>query len=414
MDYSSPQPAGFSPMHNWEYFVMSSAMPTSCPRPQWYGPPPSRRPATRAGHTRANSYSQHPGMTPRSFDSPRFGSLGDYATVDVSAKNIPPPLRTSAPHYPTCSKRDRRQSYTYVRASTPYGESDEDETVEAMGRTYVLPAQSRFRSCQTPRPAMYDGGWYTNQGAHPQRSSNFADAAYARSSPHDLPQQPTTPKTRPPTSHRHKRRSSTAVPQRSSTARPSAPSHRPKPKAPHVKATDEDAKRHQIPKGYHLKNWDPKEEPILLLGSVFDVHTLGNWIYDWAVVAHESNSPIAEMSSELWLLLINLAGRMALIREVAGRVRTSENRRILKEFSDAGERIMDNLRSHMEECEEFMPRAARKKGSRLGKTMGIEFVNILFGRDKALDETDKFMQSIRVFHLRFDANCEEIIRNPFA
>ncbi|KAG7002012.1 hypothetical protein G7Y79_00029g063080 [Physcia stellaris] len=33
--------------------------------------------------------------------------------------------------------------------------------------------------------------------------------------------------------------------------------------------------------GYSLRNWDPTEKPLLLLGSCFDANLLGKWIYDW-------------------------------------------------------------------------------------------------------------------------------------
>ena len=41
------------------------------------------------------------------------------------------------------------------------------------------------------------------------------------------------------------------------------------------KANEEDARRASIPIGYCLKNWDPTEEPIMLLGSVFDANSIG-------------------------------------------------------------------------------------------------------------------------------------------
>ncbi|KAG5983015.1 hypothetical protein E4U55_000967 [Claviceps digitariae] len=415
MNYPSPRTPGPNPFHDWEYSRMFSATPTPSPRPNWFDSPAPRRPATRSAHTRANSYSQHGGPPPRiHLASPRYNSSGDYCTVDVSAKHFPSSRRTSAA-YPTSAKRDRRHSYTYVRASTPYGESDEDETIEALGRTYVLPAQSHFRSHHTAHPPMYDGGWYTNQGPLPQSSPYHADAAYARATAYDLPPlQPYPPRTRPPTSHSHARRASASVPQRPSTVRPVAPTHRSKPTPTRATATEEDAKRHGIPAGYQLKNWDPNEEPILLLGSVFDADSLGKWIYDWTVYTHQASSPIADMSGDLWLILIKLAGNLKRAEEVVGRVRSSENRDLIQEFIDSGERLTDRLSGLLKACEAPMLKAAKKKGSGLGKTSGTEFVDTLFGRERMLGKTEKFMQSVRLFNLRFEANCDEIVRNPTA
>ncbi|KAG5918566.1 hypothetical protein E4U42_006799 [Claviceps africana] len=415
MNYPSPRTPGSTPIHDWEYSRMSSATPTPPPRPNWFDSSTPRRPATRAAHTRATSFSQHGGPTPRThLESPRYNSYGDYCTVDVSAKHFPSSRRTSAP-YPTCAKRDRRHSHNYAWPSTPYGESDEDETIEALGRTYVLPAQSYFRSRQSTHPPMHDGGWYTNPAAHPQSSPYYVDAAYARATPYDLPpQQAPTPLARPPTRSGHGRRASTSVPQRPATARPVAPSHRSKPAPTPAKATEDDARRHGIPAGFQLKNWDPNETPIRLLGSVFDAHTLGKWIYDWTVYAYKPGSPIADMSGELWLLLLKMAENLKRAEEGVGRVRGSEKRDTVSEFIESGERLWHKLDSLLKACEAPMLQAAKKKGTGLGKTSGVEFVNTLFGRERELGRTEKFMQSVRTFNLRFDANCTDILRNPTA
>jgi hypothetical protein len=69
-----------------------------------------------------------------------------------------------------------------------------------------------------------------------------------------------------------KRRQASSTPQQPHTARPTT---RKKPPPP-LKATEADARKHRIPLGYSFKNWDPTEEPILLLGSVFDGNSPGN------------------------------------------------------------------------------------------------------------------------------------------
>ncbi|KLP11521.1 uncharacterized protein Y057_10085 [Fusarium fujikuroi] len=178
------------------------------------------------------------------------------------------------------------------------------------------------------------------------------------------------------------------------------------------KATDADARKHRIPAGYSLKNWDPAEEPILLLGSVFDANSLGKWIYDWTVYHQGPATPISDMAGEMWLLLIQLAGKVKRAEETVGRVRTPDNRDLVEEFIEAGERLTEKLRSLLKACEAPMLKAAKRKQAGLGKNAGVEFVETLFGRDRELDKTEKFMQNVRLFNLRFDANCEEILRNP--
>ncbi|KAF7548977.1 hypothetical protein G7Z17_g6705 [Cylindrodendrum hubeiense] len=386
MSYPSPRTPGSTPIHDYDsvYARMSSATPTPSPRPTWAESSTPRRPATRAAHGRFNSYSQTGDFSPRPpKDSPRYNSNGQYSTADVSPKYFS--SRRPSGSSPR-SKRDRRSSFTYVRASTPYGESDEDEIIEALGHTYVLPAQTRSKHHHHERRSSlytrdFDGGWYTNFDAYLQgaQTAAFYDEFYARE------QQPTV---RPVSTQRAK----------------------PPPSPP--KATDADARKHRIPPGYSLKNWDPTEEPILLLGSVFDANSLGKWIYDWTVYYQGPATPISDMAGELWLLLIQLAGKVKRADEIVGRVRSAENRDLVEEFIEGGERLTEKLRTLLKSCEAPMLKAAKRKQSGLGKNAGVEFVETLFGRDRELAKTEKFMTNVRLFNLRFDANCEEILRNP--
>jgi hypothetical protein len=63
------------------------------------------------------------------------------------------------------------------------------------------------------------------------------------------------------------------------------------------------ARKHRVPDGYSLKHWHPDEQPILLLGSVFDPNSIGLWIYDWTVFIYGPETPKSDIADELWLLL---------------------------------------------------------------------------------------------------------------
>jgi hypothetical protein len=224
-----------------------------------------------------------------------------------------------------------------------------------------------------------------------------------RDEPEVTPQYETPPR---------QRRKSSSTP-RPHTSRPSSSSH--KKSAPTPKATEHDARKHRIPAGYSLKNWDPSEEPIMLLGSVFDANSLGKWIYDWTVYHHGPATPIADMAGELWLLLIQLAGKVKRAEECMPRIRTTENREMVDDFIESGERLTDKLKKLLKACETPMLKAGKKHGkesAQLGKNAGTEFVDSIFGRDRQLEATEKFMASIRLWNLRFDANCEDILRRP--
>ena len=195
--------------------------------------------------------------------------------------------------------------------------------------------------------------------------------------------------------------------------KPAKPSHT---KSPH-NATEADAQKAGIPAGYSIKNWDPTELPIVLLGSVFDANSLGKWIYDWTVFHHGASTPMADVAGELWLLLIKLAGKMKRAEECVDRVRSIESQEMVEDFLASGSRLWQKFKQLLKACEQFMWRAAKREGSKgisMGKNAGTEFVESIFGRDRELETTEKIMTSIRLWNMRFDANCEDILRRPSA
>lgn len=443
MNYPSPMTPGSTPLHERSYRDYSA---TPSPRRDWIFDSPSTpiRPQTRAGHSRAASYSQTPLRGPSFrapytyWDSPRYNAAGEYAArvdapVDVSPKDSSRRHKASS-SFQAPPRGDRRHSCSYVRASTPYGDSDEDEVIETLYGTYVLPAKGRSKSRRFAHdshdyfypvdPASAAAGRYTNLGGREQRiPSYYYPNGYDYPAYGPEPSSPYSPRgqppqqhpVRPPTSHGHSRHASTSTPKRPSTVRPQ--SQRKSSKADTATATprpatEADAKKHKIPTGYSLKNWDANERPILLLGSVFDTNSLGKWIFDWTVHRHGAGSPICDIAGDLWLLLIQLSAKVNIAEKTIGNVRDTEDHEMLQDFLDSGERLFEKLRSLLKACEAPMLKAAKKRQSGLGKSSGEEFVHTLFGVDRDGEKTDKFMQAIRLFLLRFDANCAEIILNP--
>lgn len=204
----------------------------------------------------------------------------------------------------------------------------------------------------------------------------------------------------------------------STRAQPTPPK-RPSTAKATVRATEEDARRAGIPAGYSYKNWDPTEEPIMLLGSVFDANSLGKWIYDWTVFYHGPATPLAEMAGELWLLLIQLAGKVKRAEETMSKIRKTESREMVEDFLESGERLWIRFAKLLKLCEEYMWKAAKKETGKekpmtMGKNSGCEFVDSIFGRDRELEKTEKLMTGMRLWSMRFDANCEDILRYPSA
>lgn len=96
-------------------------------------------------------------------------------------------------------------------------------------------------------------------------------------------------------------------------------------------------------------------------------------------------------------------------------IRTTENREMVDDFIESGEQLADKLKKLLKACETPMLKAGKKDGegsAQLDKNAGTEFVDSIFGRDRQLDYTEKFMASMRLWNLRFDANCDDILRRP--
>ncbi|KAJ1332973.1 myoneurin [Microdochium nivale] len=213
-------------------------------------------------------------------------------------------------------------------------------------------------------------------------------------------------------------------------------------------ATEEDARHRKIPKGYSLEHWDPREEPILLLGSVFDCNSLGKWIYDWVVYRDGPESPTVDTAGDLWLLLIQLYGNVKKSEETIPGVRLVADAEILEDFVQAGWRLMDKFCKLLKHCRQAMLRAQGNQGhepeardspqlnperklhgraqadfpwlgpstkkGQLGENSAVAFIDTLLGRYQLPDQTESLMRSMSVFGLRFDINCRAILCDPGA
>ncbi|KAI0113138.1 hypothetical protein F4814DRAFT_440516 [Daldinia grandis] len=388
MSYGSPYGTPLRGGDAGYYYDVQSPSPTPSPRHYPFYPAQTpQRSATRA-HNR-NASTGVPDFRPSTAFSPRYTSTGEYATgpsPNVSSRKHS--FSMGSHHMP---RRERRSSFSYNRAS--HGDSDEDEFFEIDGVRCVLIAESKSRK---RRESFYAAPGHGTD--HYYRSQGMPSSFYEKERA-DYPHYEEPPV-----------RSATRRP---ATTRPSS-SHKKKAAASgQKKATEADARKHRIPPGYSLKNWDPAEEPIMLLGSVFDSNSLGKWIYDWTVHHHGASTPIADVAGELWVLLIQLSGKIKRAEEVVPEVRTQANKEMIEDFIESGERLTDKLRVLLKKCEAPMLRSSKaKEASHLGQNAGVEFVRTIFGRERELERTEVFMQQIRVWNLRFDANCEDILKRP--
>ena len=280
----------------------------------------------------------------------------------------------------------------------------------------------RHHAGREASPELVDEGYYSNRSSPSPPSPPSHEHTHGRQvtdnygHPQVAGQKRSADSPKNKTSSRARATSFTAAQHTTPSSRPRANS---KVKTP-PKATPADATRARIPAGYSIKNWDPTEEPILLLGSVFDANSLGKWIYDWTVYHHRAATPLSDLAGDLWLLLIQLAGKIKRAEECLDRIRHPDDRDLVEDFLESGERLWDRFGKILKACEEYMWRAAskeaKKKGTNaaasMGARSGCEFVDSIFGRDRKLEDTEKLMTGMRLWSMRFDVNCEAILRNP--
>lgn len=162
----------------------------------------------------------------------------------------------------------------------------------------------------------------------------------------------------------------------------------------------------RVAKGYSTRNWDPKERPIFVLGSVFDANSLGKWIYDWMVYHYGGGTPLADMAGDLWILLTKFAVKL----RRAGFNDGGGNDKGIDKGIDGGERLWRRLQDVVSECEDPMWRAANSQsggGVLMGVEAGKEFVDTMFGRERKLEETEELMSRMRLWVAEFDEGWEE-------
>ncbi|WPH04523.1 Hypothetical protein R9X50_00741500 [Acrodontium crateriforme] len=411
--YAVHPPYFSSPSYNYK----TPPPQTPPPRPSsydFYSPRQYSYTATPAqkGHTRRATGDPNTFAYTTTYATPRkpapytteYSSPGYYASANTTPQRKPDYVsgsdrkRESARQYRVFTDGEGIKEHGRYSSDPHYSSRPPHVFHDFRDRDFeYLPRYEQYE----PRPPPYKRyqSYYESRADHryydqvPIYTSNEAEERprpQRRASYTSKPTQPTQPRTRP------------------STATKSPP-----------KATAEDAHRAGIPAGYSYKNWDPTEEPILLLGSVFDANSLGKWIYDWTVFYYGPATPISEVAGELWLLLIQLAGKIKRAEDIMPRIRQTASRDMVDDFLESGERLWQRFNKLLKICESYMWQAAKResKGAAnvtMGKNSGCEFVDAVFGRDRELERTEKLMTGMRLWSMRFDANCDEILRNPGA
>lgn len=176
-----------------------------------------------------------------------------------------------------------------------------------------------------------------------------------------------------------------------------------------------------IPSDYSLKNWDSNERPIILLGSVFDAGSLGEWVFNWTKYHHGRQHEATRTAGGLWELLIELSSKLKRAGEFFDPIRSVGDREIVADFIESGERLWAKLKALLKSCEEYMWSGARHVNSpsgvrqerqtkvQMGKQSGAEFVDAMFNGNKEWEKTERLMRGMATWCQRFQINCEEIL-----
>lgn len=429
--YSMPMPA--YPVDGFYTHYNTMHPPPNCSPHHapygYYNPghvrPGTAQPTTRT-HTRHKSSGDGWKNSYKGKFSPRYHSSGYYATAapNVSRKcfwSAPCRMRSHSASQPVPGVDSEDEVYNFV------DNENEDEEIYRYERHRPKKYGYNFRGHSTDHRHYSQAPYYAYEEEivvpdevvpdpfvreKPRKKYHEAlDDEDEDADEEDVLDQEEAHARRHERSSRRTPKKSHTLPKRAQTARPSAA-----PKKPHqpVVATESDAMKHHIPPGFSLKNWDPTEQPILLLGSVFDANSLGKWIYDWTAYHHGAGTPIADMAGELWILLIQLTGKLKRAEECMPLIRSKENYEMIDDFVASGDRLTEKLKKLLKACETPMLKASKssRNPAQLGKRAGIEFVDSIFGRDRQLSATERFMSSIRLWNHRFDANCDEILSRP--
>jgi hypothetical protein len=168
--------------------------------------------------------------------------------------------------------------------------------------------------------------------------------------------------------------------------------------------------------GDHPNEWSSYS--IVLFGYQFDPDSIGKWIRHWTEFAYGVNMPVTDMAKELQSVLLDLARKLKRADEVVDRVRVYEKLELVEDFIESAERLWIRFKKLVKACEDFVDgfRFEKKVHRRtaLESKRGVAFVQRLFGRDGELDKTERLMNNICLYSLRFEVNVEPIICHPGA
>lgn len=148
---------------------------------------------------------------------------------------------------------------------------------------------------------------------------------------------------------------------------------------------------------------------------MFDACSIGKWIFDSTVNAHDAGTAERDKSEELWFSLIQVTGRLRVSENFISQSVTFEsveqerNVEVVKDFIESGGRLMERFQDLVKSCEKAIYDPDNTDNDDLLGKAGVPFVRTIFISEKYSAKTDSLMQQLRLWNHRWDANCGLII-----
>lgn len=179
----------------------------------------------------------------------------------------------------------------------------------------------------------------------------------------------------------------------------------------HREPTLTDAKEHNIAPGRCLKHWDPDEEPILLLTSVFDANSLGKWVLKQTTRIYGEHDEMTDLAAEFWFEHIKLGGKIKHAKGCLPQIADPSVRKWVKEFITFGDKLVNELGEILKKCEQrLLEVTGTNEIPKLGHKSVVVFVDTFIGRNPA--QRDAFYdltRSIKEWNTWFDTDCAKLL-----
>lgn len=179
----------------------------------------------------------------------------------------------------------------------------------------------------------------------------------------------------------------------------------------HREPTVADAKKHHIAPGRCLKHWNPDEEPILLLTSVFDANSLGKWVLDQTARIYGEQDEMTELAADFWFEHIKLGGKIKHAKGRLPQIADSSVCQRVKESIASGDKLVNELGEILKKCEErVLEVTGITEIPKLGHKSVVVFIDTFIGRNPAQrDAFDDLTRSIREWNDCFDTDCVNLL-----